>query len=141
LYNRFGEMSNEDFLIVSDPKNYASQLLLGHFFIIDYVLGELMLNGSTSSELATPTSDNFNIRRTTIPAWLERMTENLPLKYRKYAEWPLSFAREVIVNRKSAQRLAEWSENNFHLLNLQEECEVACDEVHVCKSKGAIFTY
>jgi hypothetical protein len=67
-----------------DPNNYVAQLLLIHFFFIEFAVGEMSLG---------PLGERFGFRRRSALSWLNGLLERLPEEYQSYVEWPLKHAR------------------------------------------------
>ncbi|KAF5694498.1 hypothetical protein FDENT_1110 [Fusarium denticulatum] len=81
-YQLFGEASDSDFLTISDSDNHVSQIIMAHFFAIEYVFASIAL---------VPVSPSFPFRKTIITAWILRVKRQVPASYGAYIEWPLEF--------------------------------------------------
>ncbi|KAF5579612.1 sterol uptake control 2 [Fusarium pseudocircinatum] len=82
-YQLFGGASDSDFLTISDADNQVAQIIMAHFFAIEYVLASIAL---------APVSPSFQFRKTIITAWILRIKQQAPSRYGEYIEWPLQFA-------------------------------------------------
>ena len=78
--------SNAEFIPLTDPTNYPAQILLIHFILIEFAIGELALG---------PSGARFSFRRRASLAWLNGLLEVLPEKYQLYVQWPLKYARTL----------------------------------------------
>ncbi|KAF4500076.1 Sterol uptake control 2 [Fusarium agapanthi] len=81
-YQLFGGASDSDFLTISDSDNHVSQIIMAHFFAIEYVFASIAL---------VPVSPSFPFRKTIITAWMQRVKRQAPASYGVYIEWPLEF--------------------------------------------------
>ncbi|KAK0641057.1 hypothetical protein B0T16DRAFT_430984 [Cercophora newfieldiana] len=84
VYNMFTSSSNEEFAPFLDPTSYPTQLLLIHFFFIEFAIGELCLGSM---------GERFGFRRRATLSWLNTLLLTLPDEYSSHAEWPLKYAR------------------------------------------------
>ena len=88
MYGLITESTNEDFLALIDPQNYVAQVLLIHFFLIEYVIGELVLG---------PIIDKaFPFRKRLVIGWLRRVRDGLPDSFQYYIQWPMQFADALL---------------------------------------------
>ncbi|KLP16142.1 uncharacterized protein LW94_13830 [Fusarium fujikuroi] len=81
-YQLFGGASASDYLTISDSENHVAQIIMAHFFAIEYVLASIAL---------APVSPSFPFRKTIITAWLHRVKQKVPASYEAYTRWPLEF--------------------------------------------------
>ncbi|KAF5551847.1 sterol uptake control 2 [Fusarium mexicanum] len=81
-YQLFGGASDSDFLAISDSDNHVAQIIMAHFFSIEYVLASIAL---------APVSASFPFRKTIITAWMLRVKRQVPSSYGAYIKWPLAF--------------------------------------------------
>lgn len=79
-----GEGSAPEFDLFIDASNYTAQIIMMHFFIIEYVVG---LNA------LTPVMDSFPFRRAMISSWILELEQKLPVEYKQYMRWPMDFAQ------------------------------------------------
>jgi hypothetical protein len=82
-YTLFGETSEVEFNHFTDRSNYAAQIIMAHFFVIEYILAAIALK---------PIIDSFPFRRVIIAAWTKEISKKLPSGYEEYIRWPLEFA-------------------------------------------------
>ncbi|KAH8679342.1 hypothetical protein BGZ61DRAFT_457065 [Ilyonectria robusta] len=83
-YRVLGEGSAPEFDLFIDASNYTAQIIMMHFFIIEYVVG---LNA------LTPVMDSFPFRRAMISSWILELEQKLPVEYKQYMRWPMDFAQ------------------------------------------------
>lgn len=81
------KMTAEEFSSFTDPQNHAAQVLLAHFFMLDYVL-EMHAFGST----ARP----FAFQKQVTQSWVVKAAEKLPAGYQKFMLWPLGLAQQAV---------------------------------------------
>ena len=98
LYAMITAASNEEFGPFLDPANYSAQLLLIHFFFIEFAIGELCLGHL---------GERFGFRRRAALSWLNGLLERLPEEYRSYVEWPLKHARVLAAGLSSPFNLSQ----------------------------------
>ncbi|KAL2204330.1 hypothetical protein CC79DRAFT_1372337 [Sarocladium strictum] len=84
-YQLFGESSAANFRILSDPGNYIAQIIISHFFVIEYVLASIAL---------APVSPSFPFRKTIIMNWVYRIAQQAPSSQKRHMQWPLEFITE-----------------------------------------------
>ncbi|KLU86354.1 hypothetical protein MAPG_05368 [Magnaporthiopsis poae ATCC 64411] len=77
-YQYFGAASKEDFEAFTNPGNHIAQLLMLHFFLVEYFLGCNVLG---------PIISPFLIRRKVHAAWVAGLARSLPLEYRQKFGW------------------------------------------------------
>ncbi|KAI8721637.1 Zn(2)-C6 fungal-type domain-containing protein [Fusarium sp. LHS14.1] len=82
-YMIFGETSEVEFNHFTDPSNHAAQIIMAHFFVIEYILAAIALK---------PIIDSFPFRRVIIANWTKEISKKLPSGYEEYIRWPLEFA-------------------------------------------------
>lgn len=84
LYRLITNAGSEEVGSFLDPNNYVAQLILIHFFFIEFAVGEMSLGHL---------GERFGFRRRSALSWLNGLLERLPEEYQSYAEWPLKHAR------------------------------------------------
>lgn len=84
-YQLFGESSAANFRVLSDPDNYIAQIIISHFFVIEYVLASIAL---------APVSPSFPFRKTIIMNWVYRIAQQVPPSRKRHMQWPLKFITE-----------------------------------------------
>ncbi|KAM5343975.1 hypothetical protein ACJ41O_012512 [Fusarium nematophilum] len=89
-YAIFGDVAEETFKHFTDPDNYTAQIIMAHFFIIEYLLATIALK---------PVLESFPFRRTIVSAWTREVARNLPSEFELYIRWPLGFADPDHFNR------------------------------------------
>jgi len=83
VYGMINSSSNAEFAPFLDPTNYPTQLLLIHFFFIEFAIGELCLG---------LLGERFGFKRRASLSWLNTLLKTLPEEYWSYAEWPIKYA-------------------------------------------------
>ncbi|CAG9996286.1 unnamed protein product [Clonostachys byssicola] len=79
-YNVFGEPDQADFNHFMDSQNHVAQLLVAHFFILEYVIGRKVLASFMSA---------FSFRETMLRTWIKRLATKLAPEHVSYLDWPL----------------------------------------------------
>jgi hypothetical protein len=87
-YTVFGEATPAEFNGFVDPENYVAQIILVHFFIVEYVVG---------LESLRPVMDSFPFRGSIVASWARGVEQKLPDEYQQYMIWPMKYVREVEV--------------------------------------------
>ncbi|KAK4190987.1 hypothetical protein QBC35DRAFT_488738 [Podospora australis] len=85
-YNLTHRASLEEFNAFTDANNYPAQLLLIHFYLIEFAIGWIALRENGL---------RFAFRRRVCISWMENLAAGLPEKYQKFAEWPMNYARQL----------------------------------------------
>ena len=93
LYSIFGAAAAEQFKTFADPTNYTAQLLLAHFFLVEYMIGAIALH---------PILGSFPFRKNITLTWIRSIASRLPATYEPYVRWPLNFA-ETMLDDESRQ--------------------------------------
>lgn len=86
-YNLITEASSEELAPLIDTTSHGAQLLLIHFLLIEFAIGEITLG---------PAGWRFGFRRRSCLAWLDRLLGNLPENYLIHTEWPLKQAATML---------------------------------------------
>lgn len=81
-YNMFGASSNEEFATFADPANHTAQIIVAHFFVIEYML---------LGPLFQPIRDSFRFRKRIVAIWVRQVAESLPEELQPNMDWPLRF--------------------------------------------------
>ncbi|CAG9942798.1 unnamed protein product [Clonostachys rosea f. rosea IK726] len=79
-YNVFGEPDQADFNHFMDSQNHVAQLLVAHFFVLEYVIGRKVL---------APFMSAFSFRETMLRVWIKRLATRLAPEHVSYLDWPL----------------------------------------------------
>ncbi|KAK3349349.1 hypothetical protein B0T25DRAFT_569992 [Lasiosphaeria hispida] len=82
-YGMVTSASNEEFGPLTDPTNFPAQILLIHFILIEYAIGEMALVAVTQ---------RFAFRRRACLAWVDRLLRELPEEYESYVQWPVNYS-------------------------------------------------
>ena len=82
--------SNDEFVAFVGPDNHASQLLLVHMFLLDYMCGAYCI--ATADLPPNPG------RKKRVITWVKNLACSLPQEYLKHLEWPNMYC-EVLSQR------------------------------------------
>ncbi|KAL2019194.1 hypothetical protein VTK56DRAFT_9994 [Thermocarpiscus australiensis] len=85
-YSLLNNSSNEEFAPFIDPDSHPAQLLLIHFILIEFAIGDVALG---------PVGARFAFRKKTCVAWMERLAAGLPDEYKQYTDWPMAYVRRL----------------------------------------------
>ncbi|KAJ9417924.1 hypothetical protein QL093DRAFT_2565883 [Fusarium oxysporum] len=91
-YAMFGDLEQNEFKHFTNRRNYAAQIIIAHFFIIEYIVATVAMASIMGS---------FPFRRAIISAWASKVAENVPSNYNIYMSWPLEFAKSDRLRLKS----------------------------------------
>jgi hypothetical protein len=78
-------MSNEEFQAFIDPESHVCQLLIIHMFLLDYVLGRMII--APGDEPKCPG------RKEMVIFWTRNIIKALPEDYEQYAVWLQQFCQ------------------------------------------------
>ncbi|KAF5666027.1 sterol uptake control 2 [Fusarium heterosporum] len=92
LYDILGYLSSDDFASFIDTKNYASQLVIMHMLVVEFVMGRKTVN---EDKMSTPSQKSHYYRKAMSKVWIQQILEKLPLEYREYGEWTLNFINSL----------------------------------------------
>ncbi|KAH7232411.1 uncharacterized protein BKA55DRAFT_523648 [Fusarium redolens] len=92
VYAMFGELAQDEFKHFTDRRNYTAQIIIAHFFIIEYIVATVAMASIMGS---------FPFRRVIVSAWALEVAENVPSNYDVYMSWPLEFAKSDRLRLKS----------------------------------------
>ena len=90
--------SQEDFEHFTNPTNYIGQLILIHFILIEFAIGELAMIGQIG--------ERFGFRRRAALSWLDGFLNGLPEEYHIHVEWPLKYATVMMTGLESPYQLS-----------------------------------
>ncbi|KAI5460840.1 hypothetical protein BGZ63DRAFT_473155 [Mariannaea sp. PMI_226] len=85
-YNTFGDSTTAEFNGFVEPDNYVAQIILVHFFIVEFVVG---------LEALQSVMDSFPFRGSIVASWTKEVEGKLPPEYKHYMTWPMSYVRSV----------------------------------------------
>ncbi|KAI8417480.1 hypothetical protein FOFC_00035 [Fusarium oxysporum] len=91
-YAMFGELEQDEFKYFTNRRNYAAQIIIAHFFVIEYIVATVAMASIMGS---------FPFRRAIISVWALKVAENVPSNYSIYMSWPLEFAKSDRLRLKS----------------------------------------
>lgn len=84
-----GVIEQDEFLSLVSTTNYTAQLLMIHFFVLEYAIANIAFGTSLA---------NFAYRKHMNVIWIERLFKVLPKKYQGHLRWPMEYARRVVYN-------------------------------------------
>lgn len=93
IYHWLGVVEQDDFIAFISPDNYTAQLLMVHFFILEYNIAHAAFGVTLAS---------FTYRKNMNLIWCERLFDSLPKKYKEHARWPMEYARLVVLRDQSS---------------------------------------
>jgi hypothetical protein len=79
-YAMTNKMSDDEYAAFIDPDNVTAQILLVHFFMLDYIIEEYALG-----TMAKP----YAFRKEVTMSWVEKTAKRLPASFRRYIVWPV----------------------------------------------------
>jgi hypothetical protein len=85
-YYVFEQPSHEEFRSFIDPTNYVAQILISHFFLMEWVIGCHALE---------PIIEAFPFRGIIASAWIHEVAERLPDAYEPYIRWALAYSKTL----------------------------------------------
>ncbi|KAH7141022.1 hypothetical protein EDB81DRAFT_654675 [Dactylonectria macrodidyma] len=94
-YRILGEVSSWEFDLFINASNFTAQLIMAHFFIVEYVVGLATLK---------PVMDSYWFRKVVVSSWIYHLEKKLPDELKPYLRWPLEYARGAV---KEQPRLIE----------------------------------
>jgi len=80
------KMTDEDFAEFTDPQNHTAQILLAHFFMLDYIL-----EANAIGPAATP----FAFQKQITLAWVEKAAAKLPPRHKQCMIWPVGMVEQL----------------------------------------------
>jgi len=89
MYHWIGVIEQDEFFSLISTTNYTAQLLMVHFFVLEYAIANIAFGTSLA---------NFAYRKHMNVIWIERLSKALPRKYQGYIRWPMEYARLVVSN-------------------------------------------
>ncbi|KAK7408993.1 hypothetical protein QQX98_008812 [Neonectria punicea] len=94
FWDRLGELTSKDFASFINPDNPASQLVIMHMLALDYVMSrKTFVQQSAKPWGSLGPREGYDCRKGMSKVWIDKMLEQLPPEYHKYAEWPAKFVR------------------------------------------------
>jgi hypothetical protein len=97
-YDMINNAGQQDFAHFTNPTNYAGQIILLHFILIEFAIGELAMIGQVG--------ERFGFRRRAALAWLDGFLNDLPEEYHIHVEWPLKYATVMMTKLTSPYHLS-----------------------------------
>ncbi|KAK0708184.1 hypothetical protein B0H67DRAFT_603219 [Lasiosphaeris hirsuta] len=89
-YSMVRSASNEEFGPLTDPTNFPAQILLIHFILIEYAIGEIALGEANK---------RFAFRRRACLAWVDQLLKSLPEEYESYIQWSVKYSNVLAAYR------------------------------------------
>ncbi|KAK1832458.1 hypothetical protein QBC39DRAFT_304895 [Podospora conica] len=97
-YDMINAASQDDFTYFTNPINYAGQIILIHFILIEFAIGEIAMIGRIG--------ERFGFRRRAALAWLDGFLNDLPEEYYIHVQWPLKYATVMMTGLTSPYHLS-----------------------------------
>ncbi|EXK33360.1 hypothetical protein FOXG_06157 [Fusarium oxysporum f. sp. lycopersici 4287] len=92
LYDGLGNLSSNDFASFIDPTNHASQLVILHMLVLEFVMSRKSVEGDKRSALG---KKGYHCRKAMSKVWVQQILRKLPVEYYEYGEWPLRFINSL----------------------------------------------
>lgn len=92
LYDGLGHLNTADFTSFIDTKNYASQLVIMHMLVLEFVMSRKAVEGDKRSSIG---QKGYYCRKAMSKVWVQKILSKLPLEYCEYGEWPLRFINSL----------------------------------------------
>lgn len=92
LYDGLGHLSSSDFASFIDTENYASQLVIMHMLVLEFVMSRKAVEGDQRSSMG---QKGYYFRKATSKGWVQQILNRLPSEYYEYGEWPLRFINSL----------------------------------------------
>ncbi|CAF3505712.1 unnamed protein product [Fusarium graminearum] len=92
LYDGLGHLSSNDFASFIDTENYASQLVIIHMLVLEFVMSRKAVEGDKRSSMG---QKGYYFRKATSKGWVQQILSRLPSEYYEYGEWPLRFINSL----------------------------------------------
>ncbi|PTD01867.1 hypothetical protein HYE67_005931 [Fusarium culmorum] len=92
LYDGLGHLSSNDFASFIDTENYASQLVIMHMLVLEFVMSRKAVEGDKRSSMG---QKGHYFRKATSKGWVQQILNRLPSEYYEYGEWPLRFINSL----------------------------------------------
>ncbi|KAM0336667.1 hypothetical protein ACHAPQ_003898 [Fusarium lateritium] len=87
-YALTNKMTEEDYASFTNPSNYRAQILLAHFLVLNHMLEDCFLGG---------TSKRFSFSKKITQSWILNIGRRLPDGFQRHIMWPLGQARDLAV--------------------------------------------
>lgn len=85
-YDMLSDSTHPDFRGFADVTNHPAQIILAHFFVIEYALAMVALD---------PVFPSFPFRRNIVSAWVSRVYTRVPKALQPLVDWPRTFILEL----------------------------------------------
>ncbi|KAH7197983.1 uncharacterized protein B0J16DRAFT_31766 [Fusarium flagelliforme] len=92
LYDGLGHLNTADFTSFIDTKNYASQLVIMHMLVLEFVMSRKAVEGDKRSAIG---QKGYYCRKAMSKVWVQKILSKLPQEYYEYGEWPLRFINSL----------------------------------------------
>ncbi|KPM36641.1 T-complex protein 1 subunit epsilon [Neonectria ditissima] len=134
FYDRLGDLTSKDFISFIDPNNPASQLVIMHMLALDYVMSrKTFVEKSAKPWGSLGPSEGYDCRKGMSKIWIDKMLEQLPSEYHKYAEWPANFVRGLTYsfNKEDQVWRPFFLNNGTTTLSSEHSTVPAAEEQHI----------
>jgi len=96
LYDKFGELTSEEFASFMDPNNHVSRLIIAHLLAVEFVMTRKELEAVDKPGLRVDIHrEGYDCRKLMAMDWIIKILESLPPHYHTYAGWLANFVREL----------------------------------------------
>lgn len=89
MYEKLGEMTNEQFMSFIDPKNHVARLIIMHLFFLDFEMSQKVIGNGKSNPTRIDQSriDNWVSRKDVTMHWIQQIQFGLPESHKPHGEW------------------------------------------------------
>ncbi|KAF4446529.1 Sterol uptake control protein 2 [Fusarium austroafricanum] len=92
LYDCLGNLNSNDFASFVDTNNHASQLVIMHLLVLEFVMSRKELENNKRSVVG---KKGYHCRKAMSKIWVQQILRKLPVEYYEYGEWPLKFINSL----------------------------------------------
>lgn len=94
LYDKFGELTSEEFASFMDPGNHVSRLIILHLLALEFVMSRNEVETGDKQRLRNDIQrEGYDCRKNMAMTWIIKMLASLPQQYHTYAGWLANFVR------------------------------------------------
>ena len=94
LYDKFGELTAEEFASFMDPNNHVSRLIMAHLLALEFVMTRKEMGTEDNSGLRVDIHrEGYDCRKLMAMDWIIKILRSLPQHYHTYAGWLANFVR------------------------------------------------
>lgn len=78
FYTAIGEVSDAEFRHFVDSESFTAQILMLHFFVIEFIVGSYVLQ---------PVKESFPFKGAILSAWIRDLVHRIPAGYSENIAW------------------------------------------------------